>query len=191
MKRQIILASTSPRRKQLLALLNIKFKAVDSGYEEILHKHLSHFDLVKFLALGKARAAAKKYPNALIIAADTVVSFQGRALGKPKNKKEARLMLSRLSGKSHYVISGAVVLDPKTKQIISGFDKVKVYFRKLSKADINSYLRSGEAIDKAGAYGFLGKGFNLVAKIEGDATTDLGMSMTFVFNALQKIGLKV
>src|SRR3989344_3836015 len=122
MERQIILASTSPRRREIMKLLKIKFKAVDSGYEEVLHGHLPHHELVKFLALGKAKAAAKKYPKAIIIAADTLVSFKGKVLGKPKNKREAVKMLSELSGTSHTVFSGMAVMDAQAKKIISGHD---------------------------------------------------------------------
>lgn len=191
MRRQIILASVSPRRRQLMELLKIKFKVVDSKYEEVLRSDLAPENLVKFLALGKAKATAKKYPNAIIIAADTVVSFKGKALGKPKTKKQAAEMLSRLSSKAHLVISGVVVLDAKTNRVISGFDKTKVYFRKLSESEIYSYIASGEAMDKAGAYGFIGKGFNLIKKIKGDVTTDLGLPLGFVFNALKKLGVEV
>ena len=86
MNRQIILASTSPRRLELFKLLGIKFKAADSGYEEIVDSKLNHQDLVKFLAVGKAEAAAKKYPKAVVVAADTMVSFRGKIIGKPKLK---------------------------------------------------------------------------------------------------------
>ena len=95
MKRQIILASTSSRRLELFRLLGIKFKVVNPDYEETVDSKLKHQDLVKFLAMGKARAAAEKYPKAVIVAADTMVSFQGKILGKPKNKKDAKRMLKK------------------------------------------------------------------------------------------------
>ncbi|HYV33781.1 MAG TPA: Maf family nucleotide pyrophosphatase [Candidatus Limnocylindria bacterium] len=191
MKRQIILASTSPRRKDLMGLLKIKFKAVDSGYEEVMHQHLEHNQLVKFLALGKAKAAAKKYPKAIIIAADTIVSYKGKAIGKPKTKEQAVDMLKNFSAKPHLVISGTVVMDAASKRVFISSDSTKIYFKKLSKADISKYIASGEAMDKAGGYGFLGKGFNLIEKIEGDLTVDLGMSLGFVFNSLAKLGIEV
>lgn len=97
MKREIILASVSPRREQVFRLLNIKFKVADSGFKEIVDPKLSHQDLVKFLALGKARAAAKKYPNAIIVAADTMVSFGGKIIGKPKNKELSAFSLQVLT----------------------------------------------------------------------------------------------
>jgi septum formation protein len=190
MNRQVILASTSPRRKQLLELLRVKFKAVDPGYEEIMDQKMRHEDLVKFLALGKAQAAAKKYPNAVIIAADTVVSFNGKAIGKPKNKAVAEKMLKSLGAKSHYIISAVAVLDSKTKQVFVAADKIKIYFRKLSSADIKNYIATGEPMDRAGAYAFQGLGFNFVEKLEGDITTAVGMPMELVYNFLQKLGVK-
>lgn len=192
MTRQIILASTSPRRRELLKLLKVKFKTVDSGYVEVMHKHLAHNELVKFLALGKARAAAKKYPGAIIIAADTIVSLQGKAIGKPKTKQEAYRMIKTFSDKkTHYAISGAVVLDAKTGRLFSVADSVKIYFKKLSKREILNYVNSGEAFDKAGGYGPLGKGLNLIQKIQGDYTTAIGLPMGFVVSALCQLGIKV
>jgi len=191
MQRQIILATTSPRRLQLFKLLGIKFLAVDSGFEEVIDPKLSHEDLVKFLALGKARAAAKKYPKAVIVAADTMVSFRGKIIGKPKNKQEAEKMLKSFSGNAQDVITGVAVLDAQTKQVIVAVDKIKVYFKKLSAQNISAYIKTGEPFDKAGAYGPQGLGFNLIDRIEGDFTNILGLPMTIVFNALEKLGVKV
>jgi len=132
MQRQIILASVSPRRRELLKLLKIKFRAVDSGYEEIMHDHLPHRQLVKFLALGKAKAAAKKYPDSIIIAADTVVSFRGKAVGKPKNKESAFKMLKSFRGKPQDVITAAVVMDAARKKVFTTIAKSRVHIKNLS-----------------------------------------------------------
>ena len=191
MSRQIILASTSPRRLLLFKLLGIKFLAVDSGFKEVVDSKLSHEDLVKFLALGKARAAAKKYPKAVIVAADTMVSFGGKIIGKPKNKRDAEQMLKSFSGNAQDVITGVAVLDSQTKQVIITSDKIKVYFKKLSVQDISAYIKTGEPFDKAGGYGPQGPGFNLIDKIDGDFTNILGLPMTIVLNALEKLGVKV
>jgi len=190
MQRQIILASISPRRRELMKLLKIKFKAVDPEFDEKIDPKLSHTDLVKFLALGKADAAAKKYPGAVIIAADTMVSFKGKVIGKPKNAKDAFKMLKAFSGKPHLVHSGVAVLDAKSKKLIIGHDTTKVYFKKLSHQDINKHIASGQAMDKAGGYGPLGSGLNLIRKIEGDGTTQFGLPLMFVSNALMELGVK-
>jgi len=191
MHRQIILASKSPRRLQLFKLLKIKFKAVDSGYREVVNPRLSHKDLVRFLALGKATAAARKYPKAVIVAADTMVSFKGKIIGKPKSKKDAEKMLKSFSGKAQEVITGVAVLNASTKQVVTAVDKIKIYFKKLSDADISAYIKSGEPFGKAGGYNLQGLGFNLIKKIEGDFTCALGLPMTIVFNALEKLGVEI
>lgn len=189
--RKIILASVSPRREQVFKLLNVKFIIRDSGYVEVMHKHLPHEKLVKFLALGKARAAAKKYPSAIIVAADTIVSFQGKAIGKPKTLKEVTLMLKSFSGKPHTLITGTAVVDAKSGRTFSNVTKSRIYFRKLSTKEITAYVKSGEPFDKAGGYNLQGKGFNLIAKIEGDFTNNLGLPMGVVFNFLQRFRVKI
>jgi septum formation protein len=188
--RQIILASISPRRRQVFKFLGLKFKSVDSGYKEIVKKSLKPAELVKFLALGKAKAAAKKYPKAVIIAADTMIVFKGKVIGKPKSKKDAEQMLNNFSGKSNLVITGTVILDAASKQVIVTVAETKIYFKKLSAHHINSYIESGEPFDKAGGYNPQGAGFGLIKNIEGDFTNSLGLPMTQVFNALKKLGIK-
>lgn len=191
MIRQIILASTSPRRLQLFWLLNIKFKVADSGYEEVVHKHLSHQELVRFLALGKANAAAKKYPKAIIVAADTMVSFQGKIIGKPKDKAEAVAMLKSFSGKVQTLVTGVVVMDAASGKKVVTVVASKIYFKKLSARDIFDYVRKANPYDKAGGYNLQGLGLNLIKKVEGDFTNNLGLPMGVVFNALQKLGAQV
>ena len=174
-----------------MKLLKIKFKVVDSGYTEVMHKHLSHNELVKFLALGKARAAAKRYPKAIIVAADTIVSFQGKAIGKPRDKSDAIKMLKSFSGKPQDAVTGVVVLDASSKKVLTAVVECKIYIKNLSFAEISAYLKSGQAYDKAGGYGPLGKGLNLIKKIKGDYTTAIGLPMEFVFNALRQLGVEV
>jgi septum formation protein len=191
MNQPIILASTSPRRKQLLSLLGVKFTAVDSGYEEVITQDMPHEKLVVKLALGKAEEAAKKYKNAIIIAADTIVSFNGKALGKPKTKDEAVKVLKSLSGKKHLIITGLIILNSKTKKVFKSVDVVKVFFNKLSDQEILAYVKTKEPFDRAGAYAFQHKGFNLVKKIEGHVSTAIGMPMEQVYNGLKIMGVKI
>lgn len=156
-----------------------------------MNQKLKNDVLVKFLALGKAKAAAKKYPNAFIISADTVVSFKGKAIGKPKNSAQAKQMLTSFSDSSHYVITGTVVMNAKTKKFLTTSEKIKITFKKLSPEIIKSYIESGEPFDKAGGYNLQGSGFNLIKEIKGDFSNGLGLSMSFVFNALNKLGAKI
>jgi len=175
----------------MFPLLGIEFKAADSGYEEIVDYNLSHRDLVVFLAFGKARSAAKKYPNAIIVSADTMVSFRGKVIGKPKNKAEAAAMLKSFSGKSQDVITGVAVLDAQSKQVVTAVDKFTVHFKKLSAKDIADYIKKGNPYDKAGGYNLQGPGLNIIRKLEGDFSCALGLPMTIVFNALEQLGLEV
>lgn len=174
-----------------MKLLKIKFKAVDSGFEEVVDPKLSHGELVKFLALGKARATAKKYPKAIIIAADTMVSFKGRIIGKPKNKADTFKMLKSFNGKPQDVVTGAVVMDAESNKFLTTVVRTQVYFKKLSDKDILNYIASGESLDKAGGYGPIGKGINLIARTEGEYTASLGLPMKFVLDSLAKFKVKV
>lgn len=188
MNRQIILASTSPRRRGLFKLFKIKHRAVDSGYREVMRNDLPHHELVKFLAVGKAKAAAKKYPQAVIVAADTIVSFQGKAIGKPKNRREAFKMLKNFSGKIHYEVTGVCVLNGASGKMSVAHDKTKVLFKNLSDQEILKYIATGQSSDKAGAYGPIGHGLNLIASFQGDITTSIGLSMQLVFRGFRTLG---
>ncbi len=188
---KIILASTSPRRKQLLGLLKIKFKTADSGYKENMGLKLSPEKLVKYLAFGKAQAAVKQHPNAIIIAADTVVVFKGKALGKPKNSKEAFSMLKSFKGKYQTVITGVAVKNSQSNETILASIKSKIKLKNYSNEQIKEYIRLEKSCDKAGGYSPQGAGFNFISKIEGSFTNTLGMPMEFVYNALQKMGVKI
>ncbi len=186
----IILASTSPRRSQILKLYGLSFKAVDSGYREVLHKHLKPKDLVKFLALGKARASAKKYRKAIIISADTVVSYNGVVFGKPKNRQEAFKFLKSLSGKKHYVYTGVAVLNSQTGEIFQAVSKEAVWARTLTDLAINSYLNLNQYKGRAGAYSPQGPGLNIVKKIKGDMTGIIGLPVGLVIKGMNKLRIK-
>ena len=189
--RQIILATVSPRRRQLFKLFGLKFKAADSGYEEVFDDKMTPEQLVQFLALGKARAAAKKYPNSIIVAADTVVVFRGKVLGKPKNRSEAVAMLKSFSGKKQRLVTGLAVLDAASGKMVKEVIASDIYFKKLASAVIARYIKTENPYDKAGGYNLQGGGINLLAKIGGDFTNNLGLPMGKVFNALIKLGVKI
>ncbi|MCL5666247.1 MAG: Maf family protein [Patescibacteria group bacterium] len=187
MKRQIILASTSPRRRELLKHLGIKFQVADSGYEEVHHKHFKPQDLVKFLAEGKARSTARRYPKAVIIAADTSVYFKGKAYGKPKNLAQARSMLKGFSGKTHQVYTGLCVLDAKTGKTTVRAVKTLVTFRKLNSKGLKTYLMTGEPMGKAGAYAIQGLGAGLIEKVSGDYNNVVGLPLTLLEKMLGEV----
>jgi septum formation protein len=171
--------------------MQLKFKVADSKYHEVLHKGMSHEALTKYLALGKAKALEKKYPEAIIIGADTLVSINGKVLGKPHTRIKAKQMLGILNGKSHQIVTGLAIFDAKNKRVFSGIDKVTVYFKNLTSVQIDEYVASGEPLDRAGAYALQGLGFNFIKRIDGDLTTAIGLPMSLVYNGLQKLGIKI
>lgn len=190
-QRTIILASASPRRKELLSLIGLKFKVDVSDYEEDLGLKLKPHELAKYLSLEKARAVAPKYNNALIIAADTFIVFRNKLLGKPHAEKEALRMLTLLNGKSHSVITGYTVLDTKTGKKSSCSVETKVWFRKMTGSKLGAYVRTGEPLDKAGAYAIQGIGSLIVKKIEGDYFNVIGLPVASLAETLKKFGITV
>lgn len=189
--RTIILASASPRRKELLAKLGLKFKVEASDYQEEIPDTLNPHQLARFLSRGKARAVARKHRHALVIAADTFGVFQGKILGKPDTEAEAKEILETISGKMHVVITGFTIIDTDTKKTLSRSVATKVYFRKLTAAEIEAYVKSKEPRDKAGAYAIQELGAVLVKRIEGDYYNVIGLPLSALTESLKKFGICV
>ena len=189
--RKIILASASPRRKELLSLIGLKFRVDVSDYEEDLGHVLKPHELAKFLSLEKARAVAHKYKDAIIIAADTFIVFKGNLLGKPHTDKEAMRMLTLLNGKLHSVITGYTVLDTNTGKRSSCAVETKVWLRKMTDQELRAYVKTGEPLDKAGAYAIQGIGSLIVKKIEGDYFNVIGLPVASLAVTLKKFGISV
>ena len=168
----LILASESPRRKELIRKITNDFVVIPSNVDESL-LHITPHDLPAELSKLKAYSIYAKYPNDSVLACDTVVILDGKLMGKPKTKKDAFVMLSELSGKKHVVISGYTYIS-KEKEITRTV-RTYVYFNKLTPELINSYIESGSPMDKAGAYGIQDKDFNLVNHIEGDLDNVVGL----------------
>jgi len=189
--RRIVLASASPRRKQLLEQIGLRFEVDPSDYEEDIAPGSEPHEMAKKLSLGKARAAARKHRKALIIAADTFVVFGDRILGKPHSNAEAREMLRALNGQAHSVISGFTILDAETGQVVSRSVETRVHMRKLTLREIDGYVRSKEPLDKAGGYAIQGRGAVLVERIEGDYFNVVGLPLSALADALREFGIKV
>src|SRR5476651_2397127 len=145
--RKIILASLSPRRKQLLKQLELEFIVDPSLIEEVLNARLKPRGQVELLSQQKAQSLAKKYDDALIIAADTMVAIDDQVVGKPENIEDAKRMLRRLSGREHTVITGFTILDTKTKKKITKSSETKVFFKKLSQREIDAYVKHEKVLD--------------------------------------------
>ena len=188
-KNRIILASASPRRKLLLnALLKnfgLKFDVIQANIVEYIPEKVQNYG--KFAAnLAELKALEVAIRNdGIIIAADTIVVFQGKILGKPNSETDARRMLSTLSGNTHKVYTGLVILDTSNNKLFKSFEVTSVKFRKLSAKEISFYVKSGSPMDKAGAYGIQDDfGSTFVEKINGDYFNVVGLPVFKLYNAL-------
>ena len=180
----LILASASPRRKELIARLGVPFEVVVSGADEELCRLLRPEELVKELSRRKAEAVHRLRPDDLVLGADTVVVLDGRILGKPRDRKDAREMLRALSGRSHEVCSG-VTLISREKTVCESVTTT-VRFAALDEEEIDAYIDSGEPADKAGAYGIQGLGGRFVTGISGDYYNVVGLPLQRVYTLLRK-----
>ncbi len=187
--RTIILASKSPRRKELLKKIGLKFKVVESNYREDIDLKLNPRELVKKFSLEKAKIVFKKYKKSIIIAADTIVLCNGKILGKPKDKKDAERMLRFLSSKTHLIITGFTIIDGQ--KIITKFIETKVYMREIKKYEIDFYLKTNEPYDKAGAYAIQEKGSVFIEKVEGDFLNAVGLPIYALTQELKNLGVEV
>lgn len=185
-KQTLILASSSPRRKELLEDLQIPFEVRTSNVEETFLESLSPEEVVMDLAKRKAQAVNLNKPTEFILGADTIVYSNKAILGKPSSREEAFQMIRQLSGTSHSVYTGvAIVADG---QCSTFFEKTDVLFWELTDEEINSYLDTGEPFDKAGAYGIQGVGRILVKEIHGDYFTVVGLPISRTVRELKAEG---
>lgn len=187
----IILASTSPRRRALMEQVGLKdYRPVSPEVSEQVDRELQPGALVEELSLRKARAArAKAGPGDVIVAADTVVSLEGEVLGKPRDETDAFKMLSALSGNCHQVYTGLAVL--RGEREVVEHEVTAVTFRDLEPEEIRRYIATGEPMDKAGAYGIQGVGALLVSGIEGDYFNVMGLPVYRLGRILARFGVDV
>ncbi|NIA01838.1 MAG: septum formation protein Maf [Nitrospirae bacterium] len=187
--KQLVLASASPRRKQLLEELGFDFMVHPSDFEE-KDTHLTPEELVTHNALGKAQDVARHYRNALIIGVDTVGAFQDHILNKPKDRKDAKRILRLISNTTHKVISGICVMDSDKKRAITAVETTFITIDRMEESEIDAYIRSGEGEDKAAGYAIQGLGSLFVKKIEGDYFNVVGLPIYRLRKLLKKMGVK-
>ena len=187
----IILASSSPRRKQLLKQLGLDFKVIPSEIEEKLNPRLQPRKQVEVLSEQKAREVAAKAKNAIVIGVDTMVSYNNDVIGKPKDEKDAKRILKKLSGKQQSVITAFTIIDTTTKKTVTKSVETKVWFRRISESEIRSYVAKEKPYDKAGAYGMQTLGAVFVEKIEGDFLGAVGLPLFTLAKELKKFGVNV
>lgn len=179
---RLILASSSPRRQDLLRAAGFSFEVISPDVDEFLFPGEDPQAAVMRLAELKALAVHTQEPDAMILAADTAVVLDGEMLGKPEDEEDARWMLTSLSGRGHEVITGFALLTGKALHREAVL--TRVWFRELSDAEIDAYIATGEPMDKAGAYGIQSGAAHMVRSIEGSYTNVVGLPMAEVVDAL-------
>ena len=186
----MILASKFPRRKEILENIGFNLEIKSKNIEEISDEE-DVIEKIKDIAYKKTEEVAKENPKAFVVGADTIVEVDGEILGKPKNEEETYKFLTKLSGRSHNVITAYSLINKEKNISIKEYSSTKVYFRKLDDEMIKWYIQSKEPMDKAGAYGIQEKGSVFVEKIEGDFFTVMGFPIEKFIKSLEKIGISL
>ncbi len=185
---RLILASTSPRRRELLGRLGVPFDIASPQFEEVIDPHASPETQAEQFALGKARSIVA--PDAVVLGSDTLVVVDHTILGKPTDAADARRMLRLLCGRAHRVITAVAVTAPGQPPHVF-LDTAQVQMRAADDAEIAAYVSTGEPMDKAGAYAAQGAGARFIASIKGDETTVIGLPLQRVAEALRKTGISI
>ena len=185
---RVILASASPRRRDLLTMIGITHEVIPADVDETYGAGEVPRAHAERLAREKASVLAARAPDAVIIAADTIVVVDGDVLGKPRDAEEAARMLRRLAGRTHTVFTAVAVASGA--KILSGVEEVGVTFRPLDDATITSYVATGEPMDKAGAYGIQGYGAAIVERIDGDYFAVMGLAIGRMLALLRELGFR-
>jgi septum formation protein len=188
---RIVLASTSPRRLELLRSLGLAVEVIPTGYDETMRSDLSPAELAAFHAAEKLRAVLHGDVHSFndpVLAADTVVDLDGAALGKPRDACEATSMLERLSGRDHFVHTAFALAVPGRSASTLERATTRVRFYPLAREEIAEYVETGEPFDKAGAYGIQGRAASLIEAIDGDYYTVMGLPLARVIRSLRRLG---
>ena len=186
--KKIILASKSPRRRELLDSIGLKFEIKDSNFDESKVRFTDNAgEFTEALAYGKAKGVSDKIDEGIVLGADTVVVLGNKIYGKPKDSKEAFEMLCSLNNKAHDVITGVAMIDSSTGRVLVEHDVTKVMFNDLTNDEIMAYIKSGDYIGKAGAYGIQSKGAVLIKRIEGCYFNVVGLPLGKVCNMLKSL----
>lgn len=185
---RVVLASGSPRRRQLLELIGIEHEVLPSNIDETLRPRETPRRHAERLAREKASAIATREPGKITIAADTIVVINRKVLGKPRDEDDARRMLAMLSGREHTVITAVAVA--RGRKLRSAVEEVKVKFRRLREDEIDAYVATGEPMDKAGAYGIQGFGATIVDCVHGDYFAVMGLPLARLVTLMRDLGVR-
>jgi|SRR6185369_14896893 len=186
----LILASGSPRRKELLAKLGIPFEIIIAGVSEDVEDGIEPGTMVVMLAKRKAAAVAEKLTHGIVIGSDTTIAFEGRILGKPRDEDDAKAILKSLRGKHHQVYSGIALVNVENKRVETSTVVTNIKMRNYSDKELSDYVATGEPMDKAGAYAIQGEGGSLVEQIEGSFDNVVGLPLQELAELLKRFGLE-
>ncbi|MBQ8144286.1 MAG: septum formation inhibitor Maf [Butyricicoccus sp.] len=185
---ELILASQSPRRRELLGLIAADFSVCPADIDETMNAALSMHEQVADLSARKARAVAQEHPGAAVVGSDTVVVLDGVPLGKPVDEADAKRMLSALAGRAHEVVTGVALALPDGS-VLQDATVTRVRFAPLAEGEIDWYISTREPMDKAGAYGIQGLGARFIEGIEGDYYSVMGLPVRRLYEMLQESGI--
>ena len=192
--RKLVLASASPRRRELLKQVGVEFEVIPAKGEEVITKQKPG-EVVEELALQKAKevAADLEEEDLLLLAADTVVAFDGKILGKPKDRADAICILSMLSGNTHSVYTGVAILERKenVERVWNFHEETQVTMHPMSRAEIEAYVDTGEPMDKAGAYGIQGRCAVFIEKIHGDYNNVVGLPIARIYQEMCRADIAI
>ncbi len=188
---RLILASSSPRRREILALLGLPFKAIAPNFEETPSSHRPAEDEVLDFALGKAQSVANDNPGGIVIGSDTMILIGGEKIGKPNGVENAKQILRMLSGKCHRILTSIALLDGAGGPGLRIVEEVSVKMRAFADPEIDRYLSRNESLDKAGAYSIQGEGHALIASIEGDYLAAVGLPLKPIAGYLASRGIRI
>jgi len=188
---RLILASSSPRRKEILGLLGIEFEVVEPQFDETLIADRPARDEVLDFALGKARSVAREKPESIVIASDTLILLNGIKIGKPEDVDDAKRILRALAGKTHRIFTSVALLDGTGGPGLRIVEEVSVKMRAFTDPEIERYLALNESLDKAGAYSIQGEGGALIEAIEGDYLAAVGLPLKPIADYLASRGIRI
>jgi len=187
---RLILASTSPRRREIMALLGAPFEVIAPQFDERVSAQASIEEEVLRFALGKAQSVANMNPDSIVIGSDTMIQLDGEKIGKPLDVDDARRILRLLSGKTHKIYTSVAIIDGVGGAGLRTIETVVITMRELSPDEIERYVAAGESLDKAGAYSIQGQGRNLIAAMEGDYLAAVGMPLKPIAGYLTERGVE-
>lgn len=190
-EKRLVLASGSPRRKELLACLGLSFEIQVSDVDETIEHGANPVEVVQELAYRKAQAVANDLQSAWVLGSDTIVVFGDTILGKPADPEDAKRMLKMLSGQTHHVYTGIALVEAGGTRIIRDVQGTEVMMKQLTDEQIDAYIATGEPMDKAGAYGIQGLASQFITGIHGDYFNVVGLPVSLLADRLTECGYQV